>query len=69
MQLVGENDSSINHKRPAFATNPRGVAQQVNMRDQQVRPVVLQTNSKEIGATGHAKATIVGHYGSVALQG
>lgn len=65
MQFIWQDYRRIDRERPPFEADAGGVAQKVDMSDQKVRASVLQTDSKEIRATGHTQTAIIGHSASV----
>jgi hypothetical protein len=69
MEFAWQNNRGINGKRPTMATQPSGIPQQINMRNQKVRTLILQAGCEEVSTTRHTKATIIRHPASIAQLG
>jgi hypothetical protein len=61
MKFVRQNNSRVNAERPTMPRQPSGIAQHIDVADQKIRLLVLQPRSKEIRATRHPEACVIGH--------
>ena len=66
VQMIGQNDPSINVKWMPGAGSPHGGPQSFYMIGQQAEPAFQQVYGKEVSSTGNAIAAIVGHMRIVA---